>query len=461
MLPALRTGIVVFVSPSEIPDDSTQSRADTGVSPDAIASALAELVDRYVRDNAKPSDALLVAAKSEPTTVVSVPLTSSEFICVSMALSRRLESLSPELITGRRSGESPEWDVIEDPDGVPQMVLMAAKVVSSPSGLTEFPSVMEISHASRNGFFSSEGNFVSLLVAASNRAVALEFLNTVRKEASEGWDPFRGRFVRVSLQNDGLLLSPEPWPSERDNIVVLPDNVTHDVKRNVVDHINAASLLLSSGLGAQRGVLLYGPPGTGKTSIIKSTIASVRDKVTVLVPDSRAATNAFSEIYAEAQRYAPCVVVLEDLDVMASNRTHSRDLSDFLNTLDGVVSANSALVLTLATTNDIRAIDEAARRPGRIDHTIEVPLPDAALRISILSSYLGRIDDSLQTVVSKDTLNSVAVGASGASGAVLKEIVRRAVLIASSSDRPLRDDVLLEALREVGFTPAVPTGQYL
>jgi MoxR-like ATPase len=98
--------------------------------------------------------------------------------------------------------------------------------------------------------------------------------------------------VKVSLRNDGLMLSPEPWPSKEDNVVILPEEVSHEVSRNVIDHINAASLLVASGLGAQRGVLLYGPPGTGKTSIIKSTIAKVRDKVTVLVPDSRAASNA-------------------------------------------------------------------------------------------------------------------------------------------------------------------------
>ena len=440
---------------------SKPSPNNTAVTQDDVVAAISGLVEKHLRDNAKPSDAHLVADPTEPTTVVSVPLTSSEFVCVSMAVSRRMEHLDPCLIVGRRDSESPEWDVVEDPDGAPQMVLMAAKAVSVPSGLTDFPSVMELSHASRSGFFSSEGNFISLLVAASHRASALEFLNALRKEASESWDPFRGRFIKVSLRNDGLMLSPEPWPSKEDNVVILPDDVSHEVSRNVLDHINAAPLLIASGLGAQRGVLLYGPPGTGKTSIIKSTIAEMRDKVTVLVPDSRAASNAFFEIYAEAQRYAPCVVVLEDIDAMASNRTHSRDLSDFLNTLDGVVSASQSLVLTLATTNDINAIDDAAKRPGRIDHIIEVPLPDAPLRLKILSTYINRVDKSLSPQVSQGVLSSVSLGAIGASGAVIKEIVRRAVLIASSSNSTLCDEVLLKATREVGFTPSVSSGMYL
>jgi len=154
-------------------------------------------------------------------------------------------------------------------------------------------------------------------------------------------------------------------------------------------------------------------------------------------------------------------VVLEDVDAMASNRTHSRDLSDFLNTLDGVVSASQSLVLTLATTNDIKAIDEAAKRPGRIDHIIEVPLPDSSLRLKILSSYIDRVDKSLSPQVSQGVLSSVALGAAGASGAVIKEIVRRAVLIASSSNSSLCDKVLLDAAHEVGFTPSAPSGMYL
>lgn len=444
-----------------VTDPTCKDSGPTEFSPGVVLDAISSLVSRHAKENTKPSDSSLVTSGSEPATVVSVPMTSSEFVCVSMALSRLLDDLDSLSISGRREGDNPEWDVVEGPDGNPQMVLMSAKIVSVPSGITDFPSVLEISHSSRNGFFSSEGNFLSLLVAASRRSDALDFLSALRKEASESWDPFRGRFVKISMRNDGIMLTPEPWPSVEDNHVVLPDNIIKEVSRNVIDHINAASLLISSGLGAQRGVLLYGPPGTGKTSIIRSTIASVQDKVTVLVPDSRSSSNAFHDVYEEAKRYAPCVVVLEDLDVMASNRSHGRDLSDFLNTLDGVVSSSSSLVLTLATTNDIRALDDAARRPGRIDHAIEVPLPDSALRLRILSSYIKRIDPSLRASVSDSTLNSVASGAEGASGAVLKEVVRRAVLIASSSSRSLSDQVLLEALREVGFTPASPSGQYL
>lgn len=59
----------------------------------------------------------------------------------------------------------------------------------------------------------------------------------------------------------------------------------------------------------------------------------------------------------------PALVILEDVDTLASQRTGpaSHSLSDFLNALDGVRVSDSPIV-TLMTTNDEGQLDEAPLR---------------------------------------------------------------------------------------------------
>jgi len=53
-------------------------------------------------------------------------------------------------------------------------------------------------------------------------------------------------------------------------------------------------------------------------------------------------------------------------------------LADFLATLDGVLEREA--ILTIATTNDPKALDPAAQRSSRFDMVVTLPMPDEASR---------------------------------------------------------------------------------
>ena len=107
-------------------------------------------------------------------------------------------------------------------------------------------------------------------------------------------------------------------------------------------------------------------------------------------------------------------------------------------------------MLTVATTNVTEALDPALLRPGRFDAVIEIGPPDAAGRCAILRRYLSPIADLDPAPVAALT--------EGASGADLREIVRRAVLERGAA-LTLAD--LLDVARSGRWKPDVPTGQYL
>jgi AAA+ superfamily predicted ATPase len=198
-------------------------------------------------------------------------------------------------------------------------------------------------------------------------------------------------------------------------------------------------------------MLLFGPPGTGKSALCRVLAAELAGDVTVVFCDARAIGAHMGAVYQELTRLAPALVVLEDLDLVVGNRRSGREgggLHDFLTALDGVMSSHDGIV-TIATTNDVKALDDAAVRAARFDRIIEIPLPDAGLRASILRRYLGELCDAID-------VNAVAAATDGASGAGLRELVRRAVLVDGEG---FTTATLLRLARE--GLGATRTGQYL
>ena len=142
----------------------------------------------------------------------------------------------------------------------------------------------------------------------------------------------------------------------------------------------------------------------------------------MLFCEARVLSEHIEELYAELIHLGPSLVVLEDIDLVVGPRSAGggRALLSFLTALDGVMSAHSD-VITLATTNDPRSIDDAAKRAARFDRLIEIPLPAIEARQTILSRYLGQLAALVD-------LPALAAATRGASGADLRELVRRSVI---------------------------------
>lgn len=83
-------------------------------------------------------------------------------------------------------------------------------------------------------------------------------------------------------------------------------------------------------------------------------------------------------------------------------------------------------VFVLAATNRPEALDPALTRPGRLDHLLRVPLPDAPARASILAASLARCPLAADV----DLAALAGEATQGLSGADLAELCRRAGMAA-------------------------------
>jgi SpoVK/Ycf46/Vps4 family AAA+-type ATPase len=191
--------------------------------------------------------------------------------------------------------------------------------------------------------------------------------------------------------------------------------------------------------------------------LVRAVVNAVGDGVTVLVPSMEAVAQSLSSVYQAAARLSPSIVVLEDIDVVTRDRRGgaSASLMGFLNALDGVLVDRETVVVTIATSNNPDGMDDAAKRPGRIDRFIHVANPDDAAREMILEKNLRRLEEAGATVsVTKDCVSSIVAAAKGRSGAVLKEIVRRALLLGSATSAAVGDAELRAAALDVGIETA-------
>jgi ATP-dependent 26S proteasome regulatory subunit len=204
--------------------------------------------------------------------------------------------------------------------------------------------------------------------------------------------------------------------------IILPDTTLQAIERNVLKFAQQRQALRELGMSTQKGLLFHGAPGTGKTHCIRYLAANLVGHTTLLITAEGA--GILPEYMALARLLQPAVVVVEDADLIARERTERSNACDevmlnrLLNEMDGL--RDRADVFFILTTNRPESLEPAlASRPGRIDQSIEFPLPDETLRRRLISLYGKGL------TISRDLTESLAKRTEGASPAFIKELLRR------------------------------------
>ncbi|MFB6076607.1 MAG: AAA family ATPase, partial [Candidatus Nanohaloarchaea archaeon] len=151
------------------------------------------------------------------------------------------------------------------------------------------------------------------------------------------------------------------------------------------------------GIDAPSGVLLHGPPGTGKTLLAKA-VANEADAWFTSINGPEIMSKYYGEsekqlrdIFDEARENAPAIIFIDELDSLAPKRGESRGeveqrvVAQLLSLMDGLESREDVIVI--AATNRPEDVDEALRRPGRLDREIEIGVPDRNGRKEILQIH--------------------------------------------------------------------------
>lgn len=237
---------------------------------------------------------------------------------------------------------------------------------------------------------------------------------------------YRGHLIEVSATNRGeVALSFSALPATARSDVILPAEVLARIEHHALGVAAHRRALLAAGQHLKRGLLLYGPPGTGKTHTMRYLLGRMTG-YTRFVLTGRA-LHAIGQIAELARELEPAVIVLEDVDLVAEDRSFgsgsSPVLFDLLDAMDG--AAADADLLFLLTTNRADLLEPAlAARPGRVDVAVEIDLPGPDARERLLSLYSRAFELALTEAETADVVKRT----DGVTASFLKELLRRAVL---------------------------------
>jgi hypothetical protein len=289
--------------------------------------------------------------------------------------------------------------------------------------------------------------FCSLDVLAADRPTATATRDEIER-LMRAHDVFRGQVLSFTESehhgNELVSFLPRPTVTARD--VVLPDGVLENIEQHIIGVADWSAELLSAGQHLKRGLLLHGPPGTGKTHTVRYLTGRLADSTVILLTGR--SIRFIDQAAALARRLQPSMVVLEDVDLVATDRDYTPDgnplLFSLLDAMDGVGA--DADVTFVLTTNRADILEIAlADRPGRVDLAIEIPRPDAGCRERLLRVYVR--DLALDA-----DLDPVVTGTEGVTASFVKEMIRRTVLVSlRAGERPpvLRDAHFAEVLAEM------------
>ena len=239
------------------------------------------------------------------------------------------------------------------------------------------------------------------------------------------------------------------------------------------------------GITPPRGVLLYGPPGTGKSKLARALATASQAifyHIKLLNLTSKFGANT-GELLQEILRIASAegrgVLFLDEAEALSlehllpppqAREASARLVATLCERLDGV--AKTARILVVASTSRTDALDSALVAPGRLDHLVEVPLPDADEQREILDLLASRTErDAGRKLFEALDYRKLLPLMGGMSGADITEIIRRALemkvrqVAEGGTATNVTTDDLLDAVdrykRVRGVVEKIRYGQYL
>ncbi|GAY43288.1 hypothetical protein CUMW_073320 [Citrus unshiu] len=221
----------------------------------------------------------------------------------------------------------------------------------------------------------------------------------IKRKKKAGIDPIKNAFERMKrVKNPPIPLKDfASVESMREEI------------NEVVAFLQNPSAFQEMGARAPRGVLIVGERGTGKTSLALAIAAEARVPVVNVEAQEleaglwvgQSASNV-RELFQTARDLAPVIIFVEDFDLFAGVRgqfihTKQQDHESFINQLlvelDGFEKQDG--VVLMATTRNIKQIDEALQRPEKtaLLRPIELKLVPVALEGSAFRSKFLDTDE--------------------------------------------------------------------
>ncbi len=266
------------------------------------------------------------------------------------------------------------------------------------------------------------------------------------------------RFLRERVQHRLTQVSPDVGPrlSELEGL-----GEARQIAEDLIEDIQAARADEISWSAVDPGLLLIGAPGTGKTTLaraiarecgIKFVVASAAGWQSAGYLDAH--LRAMRADFAEARRYAPAILFIDEIDSIGSREnlegSNAQYQTEVINALLEELQSISITdaVIVIAATNYLERVDPALRRAGRLDQVVQIRLPSIDGLEKIFAYHLSRFQAEGGPVNEDIDTRALAELAFGLTGADVELFVRGAARRARRQHRPMNQvDLVAEVTR--------------
>jgi len=214
--------------------------------------------------------------------------------------------------------------------------------------------------------------------------------------------------------------------------------------RSIINIIKNPERLKRFDTSPPKGLLIYGPVSVGKSMLAKAFAKEAKLPYYEISGSQLFDMEHIKEVYKTASKHAPCLVILEDLDIkgLMQGAITNVSFSDIAKVLESI----DAMVFTVATAESLESIDPVLTAAQKLDFLLEVSKLDKGARRFFIEKILKKPHDS------KIDIERIVRYITGMSALELERLGRMAVLSVLEQNKELiTEEILIEQINIIKY----------
>ncbi len=193
-----------------------------------------------------------------------------------------------------------------------------------------------------------------------------------------------------------------------------------------------------------KGLLLYGPVSVGKSMLAKAFAKEANFSYMEISGSKLFELDHIKEVYEIASKNAPCVVILEDIDIKGIMQGAITNVS--FSDISKVLESADERVFTVATAENLDDIDPVLTSSQKLDFLLEVSELDKDARKFFIEKIMQKPHDT------KIDIERIVRYIAGMSALELERVGRMAALSVVEQDKELiTEEILIEQINIIKY----------